>query len=416
MITRTAITLAALLAASAAPAGPLSPPPGPPAPSGPSLTNLADLDPLFDQVDDLRQNAEELRTLEPRTNVLTLPGDAFNAYIISEPGSYYLGADILVEDDEVTGVLIDADHVTLDLNGHTIASTATADNGAIPGPWGVATNGSQINVTVRNGAVSGFASGQVRLSGFIARAENLSVSGGDGIGMSVNGRSAMIIGCEAADIGGSNLSFTTGTFYANIIAENTARNSPNISFSLPPGAAVRDCASASNTFNVAYITRQASVFRRCTSTGSAGGGFRYSSYGAGSVYADCTVLSPSSFGFITQLSTVVGCRVEGAGSNGFQLRARNNVYRCTALDSDDDGFFIESLGNRVEECHAESVGAIPANYGFRTDNSANGCFIVRNTAVNAFDTFNNGAIDPTTIFASDWFNVLQAGPWDNLSQ
>jgi len=416
MITRTAITLAALLAASAAPAGPLSPPPGPPAPSGPSLTELADLDPLFDQVDDLRQNADELRTLEPRTNVLTLPGDASNAYIISEPGSYYLGADILIEDDEVTAILIDAPHVTLDLNGHSITSTATGDNGAIPGPWGVATNGDQANVAVRNGAISGFASGNVRLRGNIPRAENLRVSGGDGIGISVGGLSAMIIGCKASDIGGSNLSFTTSTNYGNVIAECAARNSPNISFSLPPGAAVRDCASVGNTFNIAYSTRQGSVFRRCTSTSSAGGGFRYSSYGAGSVYADCTVFNPSSSGFITHLSTVVGCRVEGSESNGFQLRARNNVYRCTALDSDDDGFFIENLGNRVEECHAESVGAIPANYGFRTANSANGCFIVRNTAVNAFDTFNNGAIDPTTIFAADWFNVLQAGPWDNLSQ
>lgn len=80
--------------------GPLTPP-GAPAPTMKSL----------DQV-------------EPRipVNATTCPGDTTYAFIIAQPGSYYLTGPITVASG--SAIRISATNVTLDLNGFTIASTA----------------------------------------------------------------------------------------------------------------------------------------------------------------------------------------------------------------------------------------------------------------------------------------------------
>ncbi len=411
-------TLASLLAAASfALAGPLDPPPGPVSSSGPSLLDVHDNDRLADTVDDIDELADELALLETRTDVLSLPGDAMNRHIISEPGSYYLSDTLVVDENEVTGVLITADHVTLDLAGNSIVFTAPGDNPAVPGPWGVYAE-SGVNVVVRNGSVSDFPIGQVRINGDIGRFENISAHGGGANSVVLTGQvSGMIIGCVVDSPTGSSYGVSCSfSGYGYVLADTHARLTTNIGISSSQASVMRDCTVVGNSFNTAYSVSQGSVLRRCTSQNSAGNGFSTGPINnGGAIFADCSVYNAALNSFNVYQSALFRCSSNAAGGNGFYLRSNNYVYGCTALDSDDDGFFIDNPGNRVEECHAESVAAIPANYGFRTDASASGCFIVRNTAVSAFDTFNNGAVN-TSIFAPDWFVVTQAGPWDNLSQ
>ncbi|RYD66087.1 MAG: hypothetical protein EOP83_05890 [Verrucomicrobiaceae bacterium] len=84
--------------------GPLGPPPGPPVPSMKTL----------DQV-------------EPRiaVNVTTTPPDSSSAYVISQPGSYYLQANVNAG-GKVNGISIQASGVTLDLSGYQISGASTA--------------------------------------------------------------------------------------------------------------------------------------------------------------------------------------------------------------------------------------------------------------------------------------------------
>lgn len=108
-----------------------------------------------------------LAQIEPRIDVLAL--GAQPPYIIAEPGSYYLSANIIAANGQ-SGIVILSHNVTLDLNGFTISSpfggsTATAivssqaaviRNGFIKSD-GVATNGTY--------SVSGFLNGIYMLGG-----------------------------------------------------------------------------------------------------------------------------------------------------------------------------------------------------------------------------------------------------------
>src|SRR5215472_16539969 len=97
-------------------------PPGPPAPTMKSL----------DQI-------------QPRIDVLTLPGDGSYLYVISAPGSYYLSGRI-TNPGTFGGIHITVSGVTLDLNGFVVdgsGATGTGQNG-------IACGG---GVRIRNGIV-----------------------------------------------------------------------------------------------------------------------------------------------------------------------------------------------------------------------------------------------------------------------
>ena len=130
--------------------GPLTPP-GAPAPTMKTL----------DQV--------EARTIVNSTNT---PGGGGSAFIISAPGSYYLGGNVTVSSGNA--VTISADDVTLDLNGFTVSSAASPAAGT-----GVVINAVR-NVAVLNGHVHGtttFASGTFTPGGFINGVRSVSSAG-----------------------------------------------------------------------------------------------------------------------------------------------------------------------------------------------------------------------------------------------
>ena len=107
--------------------GPLAPPAGPPA------TSMKTLDQI------------EPRAAIPKGPVTPVAGPHFT---ISQPGSYYLTGNITVSSGH--GININADDVTLDLNGFTISSTAaTAEGNAIN------LNGFRSRIAISNGNIRG---------------------------------------------------------------------------------------------------------------------------------------------------------------------------------------------------------------------------------------------------------------------
>jgi hypothetical protein len=96
-----------------------------------------------------------LQQVEPRTDVLTLPPGTFAQYVISTPGSYYLTTNILgIPSASKVGILIQANNVTLDLNGFALIGNGSLYSGiwlTTPSLVGGATN-----VAVFNGTVTGW--------------------------------------------------------------------------------------------------------------------------------------------------------------------------------------------------------------------------------------------------------------------
>src|SRR5947208_11417398 len=101
---------------------------------------------------------KKLDEIEPRTNLQATPaptgvdtGNADYQFIITQPGSYYLSANLVVT--KTNGIQINAEGVTLDLNGFQVARTS-----------GSGGDGIQISVqahrfSLLNGSVKGFAVG-----------------------------------------------------------------------------------------------------------------------------------------------------------------------------------------------------------------------------------------------------------------
>jgi hypothetical protein len=82
------------------------------------------------------------------------------------------------------GVIVGADHVTLNLNGHTISSTAGSNDGVFS---------SHAGVVVENGAVKGFES-DVNLSGDSNRVTNLRTGAAQTFGIEVTGQNDVVSG------------------------------------------------------------------------------------------------------------------------------------------------------------------------------------------------------------------------------
>jgi hypothetical protein len=175
------------------------------------------------------------------------PGDAPGFPVtITQPGSYRLSGNLTVPAD-ASGIVIQADHVTLDLNGFRLAGDGTG------GVFGVATLDNndlglnRVGVTVRNGTITNFVSGIV-----------LSVSGASGdrssevrdiraIGNRING---IAVGDNAMVTGSFAVSNVVGILAGQnaIVSGNTATANTQRGFVIDcPGTVVGNIATGNPT-------------------------------------------------------------------------------------------------------------------------------------------------------------------------
>lgn len=93
-------------------------------------------------------------------------------YQITQPGSYRLSSNLLVPSG-ASGIIINADNVTLDLNGFSIIGPGVCLGGQFPAPcpgfgdtfiFGVFSGND--NITVRNGSITGMTDFGISLNGF----------------------------------------------------------------------------------------------------------------------------------------------------------------------------------------------------------------------------------------------------------
>lgn len=300
---------------------------------------------------------KSLAQVEPRTPIAA-------PTTISNAGSYYLTTNLVGVSGQ-NGVNVNADDVTLDLNGFALIGVPGSLNG-------IHAASARRNLSVRNGTVRGWGEAGVSLP--TARDSQFT-----GLRVSGNG-SGLLVGdqCQVRDC--------IATFNTNVAG-----------ISVGESALVQDCIVVSNAFrgilagnscrvvgctvlanatggNDGIATGRAALVQNCLATGNGtpagtqGGGIAVD---AGSSVIGCTALSNAVEGIFVQLDSVVkdstcrnngigisttggaaiqGCSAALNGNMGIWDQGGSVIVNCTATENG-DGIVVTNL-TIVRECTA----------------------------------------------------------------
>jgi hypothetical protein len=305
---------------------------------------------------------KSLAQIEPRTPVATntTPGDANSLFIISQPGSYYLTTNI-VASGNVGGIEINANNVTLDLNGFAL------DGGAV-GSYGIYDGTAQTNVTVRNGNVSGWENG----------------------------------------VFGGNLSSSSLVFERLNLSSNF-----NGLYVYGQGV-VRDCNFQGNAGD-ALVCMGGGLVTGCTVKGSASSGPGIDLAAPG-IVSGCVSLNNGGIGIRVVSGIVSGCMVQGNQLSGSRIAGTNSevvgnncVGNNAANLTTEAGIYSDASNSRIEDNHVTGSGY--AGILAASGNTNN--IIIRNTVIG------NGANNYVVPSGNDLGPVGAAStatsPWANIS-
>lgn len=304
--------------------GNLTPPAGPPAPTMKTLDEV-----------------------EPRANLQNAPASAITTtdldyhFIITQPGSHYLSANLGVT--KPNGIQINAEGVTVDLNGFQISrASGSGGNGIEIG------NGSH-RASIRNGSIKGFAtgidspSGQTTASARGCTFRDLAVSGCTNAGIFTS-EGAVVESCRAHDNSGSY------GIYAN------------------DGSTLSNCTAHNNTTTYGIFADTASTLINCTATANTSAASVSAGIGTnpGCTIVHCTssinlssagTSTPTSgMGFDVGLgSTIQNCTARANRGDGIRINSDTAVSKncCVSNGNGGDGAGIHSISsdNRIEANH-----------------------------------------------------------------
>ena len=151
---------------------------------------------------------KSLDQIEPRTPISSAP------FIINSPGSYYLTTN-LTGAASGSGITISANNVTVDLNGFTLQGVPSSQAG-------IYLSGTSTNVTVRNGAISGWGGHGVYFGDYGNASQNLVLehltvsANGDGI----YGANCIVQNCQSSDNSNFGIYVAPGTVSHCLVQNN----------------------------------------------------------------------------------------------------------------------------------------------------------------------------------------------------
>ncbi len=292
-----------------------------------------------------------LEQIEPRIDLQNAPAgavtttDANYHYIITQPGSYYLSANLGVT--KFHGIQISAEGVTLDLNGFEI-SRASGSGGN-----GIRIAASSHRASVRNGSVTGFSYGIHVGVGSNARgtalrdlsASNCTIAGilaGDG---------AVLESCRAQD-NQDGIAAGINSSLSNCVASG---NSGTYGIFASPGSSLINCTASGNGFRGIFAGRNSSL-TNCTASSNGGDG----------IYAEGD-------------SSLTNCTASGnSGTYGIYADSGSSLSNCTASDNRGTYGIYAASGVSLTNCTARANTSTSSfSAGIR---AGDGCTVSHSTA------------------------------------
>jgi len=334
-----------------------------------ALTAAARAGPLNPPAGPISPTAKPLGELEPRTavNAANTPGDGSAAFVISQPGSYYLLGDVVVPANK-TGIRVDAPDVTLDLNGFRILGNNTAGTTGVTAISGLATN-----LTIRNGTIESMNNYGVAIIGDgpyritdvtvrsnrgygvltsgpgrverVAAIENAAGVASSPAGMFL-GSDTSVTGCVAASNNGKGIATGGNALIMDCVAYTNSADG----ISAGPTAVVVGCESSHNG-GAGLSLQHSGVVDSCAARQNAGAGIIAS---FGSVVRRSHAVDNSGSGIsVWEGCLVAGCVSQGNTGDGFVLNTGGVIRGCTATSNTAAGINTgAAVGSVVHACTA----------------------------------------------------------------
>jgi parallel beta-helix repeat protein len=287
-----------------------------------------------------------LEQIEPRTPIFT-PG-----LIITNGGSYYLTRNLISTNTSTScepwpfcasGITIQADNVTVDLNGSTLLGRGFA--------YGVFVSGRHTNIVVRNGIIRRWGTGIEAMGAQASRFEQLQISHCAGIGLFV-GDDCLIQTCTLYTNGSSGVEAGRGLRMSDSVAAFNI-----LGIMADHAADLGDCTARFNRYQ-GILAGQGSLLMNCIAEYNGQGGIAVS----GGVVKDCVVRFNTTHGITAQVgSQIIGnhCVDNGNGGEGAGIMAVADP---------------SAIGNRIEGNH------VARNDWGIACNPATGNLVIRNSA------------------------------------
>ena len=301
-----------------------------------------------------------LDQVEPRVPVQSLPGSATVMFVISQPGSYYLTANIVAAATGKRGIQIDADDVSLDLMGFAVI-------GAGPGGQGIFVLGS--GAAVYNGSIRGWSTGldAFTASGLHARDLRIHNNGSTGL---LTGDGAIVVRCAVLNNGSVGIQVGRTCIISNCLAMNNT----GVGILVFENGSISD-STASGNGSDGIVVGDSSIATNCVVRSNLGDGIEVTE---GAI----------ALGNIASFNTGAGIRVTRRGN-----RIEGNTV------------FRNSLGIRANESNAE--GNVIIKNSAMCNPSGPGSTALTNYAVGASNDL--GPTGSAATAASPWANISVIG-------
>jgi hypothetical protein len=371
-------------------AGPLNPPAGPVSPT-----------------------LKTLDEVEPRTPVQRLPASSNAVYVITEPGSYYLTEHVKPAPDQ-SAIYIDADRVTLDLNGFSL-------DGNDLGKHAVVIEAGVRGTVIRNGFVRGFT--RIAINGEESEdttVESLTIfdSQQEAIFLAQRGvvRNCTILNAPIGIFVGSQgivsgcvVNATTGISAGanSLVQDCTVDPAGGAGITVGQNGRIEGCAVGVGATN-GIVSGDNAVIRNCTVEGATLSGV---SAGSHCLIEGVVSRNNAQHGFfMTNFTTIKGCTARNNGRFGIFANSACRVIDNVVYDNSTAGAFGGiKLPASLAVCDGNQVWN--SRVGIDVDFASN--TIVRNVSYS--NTVANYDIAGGNRAGALQANPAVAGPWDNIS-
>jgi parallel beta-helix repeat protein len=325
-----------------------------------------------------------LSQIEPRTPISSAP------YTISQSGSYYLTTNLV--DSTGTAITIDANGVTLDLNGFSIA-----DNSG-PG-YGIFIPGSYTNIVVKNGLITGWPENGVYCGANTATFERLTLTDNSIYGLVFGGTgnvNTTVRSCTLSGNGTGGISCLAN----NVTIEDSivSSNGYGLFISGVNGGIIRDCTINGNvTEGISCINSTNLTWERLVICANNNSG----AYLAGlfsSVIRDCSF----------EANIAYGINLSGSGCSILDNNFNGNAY----------GMDVSGANNQIDGNHI--IGNGPPGLGILmfTGVGITNNFVIRNyvTGYGSGDySIGSSEIVGPIINSTSSGTITNSNPWANFA-